>query len=156
MAELSPAEGGTVTAPDGRVEIDFPPAAVSESVTVTFTQRLAPAMHTGSLLFAGNAFALQARGSSGEPVTQFERAFTLTVHYHDADWQRAGVSEESSLNLYYWSAASGQWVVVPSIGQDTEANVWVGSLDHLTEFALLGAVVREGHTVYLPVIMKGY
>jgi hypothetical protein len=156
VAEVSPAEGGTVTAPDGRVEIDFPPAAVSEAVTVTFTQRLAPATYTGSLLFAGNAFALQATTASGVPVTQFERPFTLTALYTDADWQRPGIPEEGSLNLYHWSPASSQWVAVPSIGHDTAANVWVGSLDHLTEFALLGAVLREGHNVYLPVIMRGY
>jgi hypothetical protein len=156
VAEVSPAEGGSLTAPDGRVEIDFPPAAVSEAVTVTYTQRFAPATYTESLLSAGNAFALEATRASGEPVTRFERPFTITVHYTDADWQQAGISAESSLNLYHWSADSSRWVLVPRIGRDTEANVWAGSLDHLTEFALLGVVIREGHTVYLPVIMKGY
>ncbi len=156
VTEISPGQGGTLTAPDGRVEITFPPAAVSQTVTVTYTQRLAPAEYTGALLPAGNAFALEAVGASGQPVTQFERPFTLTLHYTDDDWQRPGIPAEGNLNLYNWNAASNSWIPVPSISQDSAANVLVASLDHLTEFALLGSVMKEGYAAYLPVIMKQF
>ena len=155
-AEVSPIQGGALTAPDGRVQISFPPAAVPERVTVTFTQRLAPAMYAGALLFAGNAFALDAAQTSGQPLTHFERPFTLTLHYAEPDWQQAGISAESSLSLYRWSPAGGQWLAVPKVSHDTATNVLVASLDHLTEFVLLGTVMGEGYTVYLPVIRKGY
>jgi hypothetical protein len=156
VAEVSPAQGGSLAAPDGRVQITFPPAAVTQSATVTFTQRIAPAMYAGALLFAGNAFALDAAQTSGQPVTHFERPFTLTLHYAETDWQQAGISAEGSLSLYHWSPEGGQWLGVPKVSHDTAANVLVASLDHLTEFALLGAVMGEGYTVYLPVIRKGY
>jgi hypothetical protein len=151
--QVSPAQGGTVTAPDGRVQITFPPAAVSTTVTVTYTQRLAPAEYTGDLIFAGNAFALEA-GASGQPVTRFERPFTLTLHYSEGDWQRPGISAESDLNLYHWSAPSSRWIMVPRTSHDTTANVLVASLDHLTEFALLGAARGDAYSLYFPVIMK--
>ncbi len=156
VTEVSPDQGGALTAPDGRVEITFPPSAVSQTVTVTYTQRSSPAEYTGSLLPAGNAFAFQAAEASGQPVTQFERPFTLTLHYTDDDWQRPGIPAEGNLNLYHWSAASSQWVMVPRISHDTVANVLVASLDHLTEFALLGSVTKEGYAAYLPVIMKQF
>jgi hypothetical protein len=156
VTEVSPSQGGALTAPDGRVQVTFPPAAVGQTTTVTYTQRLAPAEYTGALLFAGNAFALQAARASGQPVTQFERPFTLTLHYTDADWRQPGIPAEDNLNLYHWSAASSQWLLVPRLSQDTAANALVASLDHLTEFALLGSVTKEGYAAYLPVIMKQF
>jgi hypothetical protein len=153
VSQVSPTQGGTLTAPNGRVQVAFPPGAVAATVTVTYTQRLSPAMFTGGLPFAGSAFALEATGAAGEPVTQFGQPFALTLHYVDPDWQGAGISAESRLNLYHWSAASRRWLIVPRVSHDPEANVLRASLDHLTEFALLGGATAE---IYLPVILKGY
>ena len=72
-------------------------------------------------------------------MTAFYQPYDLTIQYADSDWQQAGISDESSLNLYWWNGS--QWVgLLPCAGcsLDTQNNQIVVLLNHLTEFALLG------------------
>ncbi|MBI2864346.1 MAG: hypothetical protein HYX94_07255, partial [Chloroflexi bacterium] len=61
----------------------------------------------------------------------------------------AGLLDESSLKIYYWDAATGQWVAVPTV-VDAANNTLTATLDHLTRFALLGQQWR----LYLPVVSR--
>jgi hypothetical protein len=148
-ATVTASQGGSAAAADGHVALDFPPGAVAGTVTVTYTRQLQPAQPTGGLRFAGRSFTLEARDAGGAPVTSFGLPYTITLRYDDADWQQAGLPDESSLNLYTWDG--GTWVpILPCAGcsLDTEANRLIAVLDHMTEFALLGGA--SPRQIFLP------
>jgi hypothetical protein len=100
---------------------------------------LSTAQDSGELRFGGIAFNLKARDAGGHPVTQFGQAFTLEIHYEDWQWQSGGIGYEELLNLY-WDTGTNWQPVLPCDGCsiDTENNVIIVTLDHLTEFALAG------------------
>jgi hypothetical protein len=137
---IDPGKGGELTSPDGRVQLDFPPGAVNESTVVTYTQRTAPSQSTGGLAFADTSFDISATDTNGNPVTSFSQTFNMTVAYADTDWQNAGIANETTLNVYWWDGAAWN-ALLPCTGcsHNTDDNEFVISLDHLTEFALLGA-----------------
>ncbi len=125
---------------------------VSGTTTITYTQLTSPTQFTGALKFLGHAFTLVAANQSGNPVTQFSNAFTLTLHYADSDWVNAGVANEPLLNLYYWSGSA--WVgVLPCAGctLDMVNNTLTVRLNHLTEFALLAPM---DYKLFLPLIRR--
>lgn len=137
---IDPTQGGQLTSPNGRVDLDFPPGTVSESTVVTYTQQTAPSQSAGSLAFAGTSFDISATDTHGNPVTSFSQVFNMTIAYADADWQNAGITDETTLNVHWWDGATWN-ALLPCAGcsHDTDDNEFVISLDHLTEFALLGA-----------------
>ena len=106
------------------------------------------------LFYAGIGFELQAMDALSQPVTQFDRPFTLTVSYEDWQWQSAGIGSEDSLNLY-WNRGGTWEPVLPCTGcsHDPTENTFVIPLTHLTRFALLG---RPASPVYLPIVFKGF
>ena len=144
---IDPGEGGELTSPDGRVQLDFPPDAVSESTVVTYTRRTAPSQSTGGLVFAGTSFEISATDTSGNPVSNFSRTFNMTVAYADNNWQSAGIANETTLNVYWWDGTAWNGLL-PCTGcsHDTDSNEFVISLDHLTEFALQGQIHSENAT----------
>jgi uncharacterized delta-60 repeat protein len=166
-ARLTPGAGAYLMSPDGRTAIRFPAGSVSANVLVTFTQQLSPSgtppaldglddssAATGGLVYAGNAFGLAATDASGNPVTAFVQPYALTLDYSDNDWQSAGVSDETTLNLYAWDAASGKWVgLLPCAGcsLDTSANRLTVQYDRCSDFALYGATTNE---LYLPLVVR--
>jgi hypothetical protein len=151
-ATITPGQGGSLVAPDGRVEVQFPAGSVTEVTTVTYTRRPRPAPALGNFLFAGLSFALEAHDSSGA-VNQFGAPFTLALRYDDAGWQAAGIQQEEALNVYFWDGNRWQ-ALLPCDGcsLDTAANTLTVRLDHLTEFALLGRAA--GSALHLPMVGK--
>jgi hypothetical protein len=134
------------------IALNFPPAAVSSNTSVTYTQQLTPSTGTSSLMFAGTSFDISATDANGSPVTNFSPPFTMTLTYTDTDWQKAGISHESQLNIYWWDGKA--WVGLlpcPGCQHDPTNNRFVILLDHLTEFALLG---RQETQIYLPLLQK--
>src|SRR5207253_3138227 len=78
-------------------------------------------------------------------------AYTITLRYAEADWQQAGIVDESTLNLYTWNGTA--WVaVLPCSGcsLDTANNVLTAVLDHFTEFALLGGTPNKDEPTATP------
>jgi len=143
---VQPGEAATLTLPDGRGQIEFPADLVSVPTTFTYTEQDAPSQALGSYTFAGLSFTLDATDSDGNPVTSFPASYTIRLTYQDSDWQSAGITDESLLNLAYWDTANGQWVnVLPCEGcsLDTEQNNLVAILNHLTEFALIGSIATD-------------
>lgn len=88
---------------------------------------------------------MEARDANGRLVTQFSRPFTITVRYNDLNV--AGISE-TGLNLYYFDVDSSTWVSIPTV-VDTYTNTLTATVDHLTEFAVLGP---PNQRIYLPLI----
>lgn len=115
--------------------------------------QLSTAQGDGPPYYAGLSFDLEARDAMGQPVTEFEEPYTLTVSYEDWQWRSAGIGSEGSLNLYR-SSDQGWEPILPCDGcsHDMEENVIVARLNHLTEFALMG---EPPAPVYLPLVLKG-
>jgi hypothetical protein len=133
----------------GMVSLTFPPGAVSEPVIASLASVASPPV-PGDLALVGQAYALQAWTMAGEPVTRFERPYTVTVEY-------GGVAlpeglDEASLMLYVWDENAGEWGSVPS-QVDVEANTLVASLDRAATFAVMGRT-EGGTRQYLPFILK--
>ena len=135
-AVIDPATGGSLSADGGNLTLDFPAESVPSSTTVTYMPNASPSNPTGDLIFANMDCILEGTDAGGDPVTQFDPPYTLTLLYQDSDWQNAGITDESTLNLYYWNGS--QWEVIPGCALDTVNNVLVAMLDHFTEFGLLG------------------
>jgi hypothetical protein len=145
--------GGSVSSGDNLVQVQFSAGAVDGPTTIEIITHQQPPQTTDGYTFAGKAFNIQAKTSNGQPVTQFDQPFTLTVDYSDSDWQNAGIADESDLNLYWWGG--GDWqAILPCTGcsHDTTSNRIVAVLDHLTEFAVMGK--RAMTPVYLPYVVR--
>jgi thermitase len=138
-AVIEPATGGSLSADNGNLTLDFPPESVTSSTTVTYTPNAAPSKPVGDLVFANMSCTLAATDAGGNPVTQFDPPYTLTLRYLDTDWQNTEVDDESTLNLYYWNGS--QWEgILPCSGcsLDTVNNVLVAVLYHFSEFDFMG------------------
>jgi hypothetical protein len=141
---------------------------VGTNVVVSFTQQSSPsgtllslddlpgssARATGGLLFAGNAFTLTATDDLGNPVTAFLQPYTLTLDYSNSDWLNAGITDETTLNLYSWDAGRGDWVgLLPCTGcsLDPSANRLTLQFDRCSDFALYGLM---SYRIYLPLVVR--
>ena len=140
--------GGTVTAPDGDVSVEFPDGAVSDTIAVTYTSfYVPPHPPTSTFAFASIAFVLEVADlSSGEQITTFAQPLTLTIDYTDGD---LGGIDENTLELRYWDGSG--WVTdgITIVEWDTVNNRLVVTIDHLTEFALLGK-----YHLYLTLVLR--
>jgi thermitase len=138
-AVIEPATGGSLSADGGDITLDFPPGSVTSTTTVTYVPHASPSNPVGDLIFANMDCTLGGTDAGGDPVTQFDPPYTLTLLYQDSDWQDAGIEDESTLNLYYWNGS--QWEgVLPCAGcsRDTVNNELIAVLDHFSEFGLMG------------------
>lgn len=145
-ATVDPANGAVVTVPNQPLAVTFPPGAVTSPVYVT-VMTTPPIMDFG---FVGIAFSVEAVDQAGTEITNFAQPLTLVVEYTDLELQNSGITDEQTLNLYYWNGA--QWVaVLPCNGcqLDTANNRITAVVNHLTLFAL-----RKSNRVLLPVVMR--
>jgi len=146
-----PSTGGTISSPDGDVEIEFPEGAVPDTVAVTYTAFYAsPHPPTGTFSFAGNAFILEVTEiASGNPITTFAKPLTITIYYTDGDLN--GIDEDT-LELMYWNGSA--WVTdgITIVEHDKVNNRIVVTIAHLTQFALFG----KPRYVYLPLVMRNF
>jgi hypothetical protein len=132
----------------------FPPHAVPTNVTVTYNGPIAPSHPApdGQRVVLG--FQLEARTDNGQPVTQFQRPYTLVLDYTDAQLAALGI-DEASLNLAYWNGLA--WVSMLPCGGcsvDTINNRVTVVADHFTEFMLMGAMRATNRNVHLPLIQR--
>ncbi|MDP9315383.1 MAG: hypothetical protein M3R24_31725, partial [Chloroflexota bacterium] len=84
------------------------------------------------------SFSLTATEASGQPVTQFNRPYTLKMSYNPAAARAAGV-DESRMSLAYWDGT--QWInMMPCAGCaiDPTTQTITISADHFTEFMIVG------------------
>ena len=153
---VNPTSGGTVSTGDGKVQLSFPPQAVENNTTVTYQELPAPSQPVPAASNVLRSFTLEAQTSGGQAVTQFQKLFTLTLTYTDAELDALGVNE-SDLNVAYWNG-SGWKYLLPCDGcsSDPVNNHITISLDHFTEFALLGGngPSPTPYSIFLPLITR--
>ena len=87
-------------------------------------------------------------------IHQLDDNYTLEVAYTDADLARLGIIE-NTLKLYVFDEATGQWLLMPTT-LDATNNKAMGTLDHFTDFALLGEPILQptSRSLFLPLIQK--
>jgi ligand-binding sensor domain-containing protein len=140
-----PANGMSLLSIDGSTKINFPAGAVSQPTTLVYTTTLP--LPTGDQAGIGHFFAMSSVISgTTTPVTSFSQPYTVTVEYTQDE---KGPAIENTLGLYWWDGDAWQSA---SSTCDVSGNVVTATLDHLTNFAILGDTYR----VYLPVVMKNW
>ena len=114
-----------------------------------------PTHPLGDSFKAVSVVSLEARDSNGQPVTHFDKPYTLVISYTDEQLAALGIAE-ADLNLAFWDGTA--WVnLLPcaGCGVDTVNNRLTAVLDHFTEFALVGSLAGDGKSrVYLPVLLR--
>ena len=149
--EVSPVDGGTLTPVPGDISVQFPPGAVTQQTTLSYTLQPEPNQYLANFRFAGRAFTLEAFDSNGD-VKTFNQPFTITIIYDTWDLFAAGIGNPSRLNLVFWNGS--RWVeILPCAGCsiDTVNRTVTVVINHLSEFALFGPAAPK---VYLPIISK--
>src|SRR5262249_46775010 len=142
---------GTLATQDGSFEAFFPTGAVTQTVYITYTAHLTASQPLTAGLALMRDFRLEARTGDGTPVLRFEKPYTITLSYTDAE-AAARELDESSLKLIYWNGSA--WSdALPCAGcaVDTAANRLTIVLDYVGEFALVGVQQRK---VFLPIITR--
>ena len=128
-------EWGKFTSRDNRVELDLPDLETHKGVAIDYSAISSPTKPLPIGRLRLQSFTLDAQDYVGRPVTQFDKEYTLEVHYTDEELVAAGVENEESLQLAFLNEATGVWEPIPTV-VDAENNIAIGRLDHFTEFAL--------------------
>lgn len=157
------ASGGTTqatTEAGTTVKVIVPPAAVTVETTVAVTQQsvvqtvtggdtattgsgasMVPTAPAGNAIIGGRAYSVSATAQS-TAISSFNDSLTLTFTYTDAEV--AGVNE-SSLKVHYYNVENDAWVSLTST-VDTAANTITAYVNHLTTFAIIGALSSDSST----------
>jgi hypothetical protein len=142
--------GGQLETYDGGLRLQFPPGAVSETTTISYTGYLAPSHELAIGRAAVRAFSLEARTSTGRLVSQFQKPYTIVIKYTGAQLATHGVLE-SSLRVDQWNGQS--WIgLLPCVGcgNDAPRSIIVES-QAPAEFVLSG----DQDSIFLPRISGG-
>jgi Leucine-rich repeat (LRR) protein len=143
--EVSSSTGGILNLPDslgGYVSVEVPAGSVAQPTTLVIEPLAAPAEAPGGMMFADQAFSLDAYvGGVVQEGQSFVQPLFVTLAYSDE--QVAGL-DEASLALYYWDGAT--WMDVATTCspastyvRDLAGNTLGVSVCHLSDFALFGA-----------------
>ncbi len=137
--------GCTFTAQNGAVTVSVPPAALTQTLSLTVEKAVAPPANVR--LMPNTAFDFGPSGiTSAAPVT-------LTIKYNPANV--AADSPESGLQLY--EAQGTSWRVVPGSSVNLTAKTVSGNVTHFGTYAVLmqakvASVIITGDLTPVPVV----
>jgi hypothetical protein len=139
--------GGTVRSPDRLAKAEFPAGSVDQDAEVTIEPANSPptGQRFGVYIFDMSAVI----SGTTTPVTSFDPDYTLTVKYTE---MLRSAAIESTLALYWWDNAAGEWVEESTSGLDTATKTVSATVDHMTYFGLLG----DSLLTYVPLTLRGY
>ena len=80
--------------------------------------------------------------STDIPEDEIVWPVTVEVYYTDKELEEWGLTNESSLWLYYWDPEQGMWRLCQESGVNAERNCVVGNASHFTKFAIMGGPIR--------------
>jgi RHS repeat-associated protein len=127
--EVDSAQGGSLDDLSGKVHLEMPEGAGSETLAMDVRNPSPNKFSPVSL--TGNPIEIIAAGeTSGENVTHFNRPVTLTVSYDPAqifDWS------ETDLQLFYYNQDVHDWYPLETT-VDTETHTMTAMTDHLTVY----------------------
>ncbi|PDW01320.1 hypothetical protein [Candidatus Viridilinea mediisalina] len=137
---------------NGDVNLNFPAGAVQAEHTLTYSELVMPTQSLRNFRFVGRSFTIVATKADGTTTRAFAQPFTLRVSYTDAELIMAGISEDE-LDLVFWNGS--HWVSTNPTLDPTNKRL-TATLDHLTEFALVGGQGDQDapQMVYLPLVRR--
>ena len=146
----TPGGGGGLTVP-GKFSIHFPAGAFSSPLNLTYTPIFSPthALPNGDAWL--DFFTLDATANN-QPVTQFDKPYTMVISYSGDLPRQLGVVE-TNLNVVFWDGSAWK-PMLPCAGCGVNLNnhhITVVA-NHFTEFALIGTGDRRD--VYLPITLR--
>jgi photosystem II stability/assembly factor-like uncharacterized protein len=142
---VTPAEGGAIFSSDGSTSLTFPAGAVTATVTITHTPRMASQVPSSGDLTGLRIFDLTAVYSGTAIPASLAPGASYTI---TADYSGIVVAEDAWLGLYHWSG--GAWVKETTSSADWDRDVVTANPDHFSYFAVLGKI----YSIYLPVVLK--
>lgn len=80
--------------------------------------------------------------SSDIPQDKIKWPITIELYYTDDEFKSFGLTNESSLWMYYWDPEQGAWRLCPESGVNTERNCVVANAYRFTKFAIMGGPLR--------------
>lgn len=130
LSQSLPKTGGSYVF--GKTSLSFPSGAVLENSTISFKQ--APVAKLSEILESvGTTVVVTVQNLFGSDISQFNQPFVLTFDFSDKDLSRF---KPDSLSIY--SSSDGiDWSVENSF-INQELGTASTTLDHLTQFALVG------------------
>jgi hypothetical protein len=151
VGTVTPQSGGQLSSDGDAVNVVFPVGAVTSTASLSYTMLGDVQQNRMGLRYAGRAFVLKAM-ADGQPITSFQKPFTLTLQYDPADLLFEKISNPQFLNVYFWRENKWQ-SLLPCAGcfVDAANNRIVVVLDHLTEFMLAAPIEAK---VHLPITTK--
>ncbi len=153
---LTATSGGIITNADGSVQVDLPSGSVTATTHVTYTHLDTPSQPLPAGYTVLRSFRLDAQTSDGQPVTTFQRPYTLILHYTDADVRERDL-DETDLTLLAWDGQS--WTPLPACPWcriDSTNNTITVLFDQVGDIVLAGSVRSTPPLQYLflPLVMR--
>jgi hypothetical protein len=137
-------EGGQISLDNpegGSASVDVPGGAVSSDTTFTIevvSEDDVADAPGGLFMLAGQIYRITAT-ADGEEITDFDTDLTISFEYTD---DQISDLEEGSLQVYYYDEDTSSWVALDT-SLDAEGNAASVTVNHLTDFALMGGEEEE-------------
>jgi hypothetical protein len=147
--------GGQASSYDQSVHIQFAPATVANTITVSYTGLLTPSQPLTDSYRLVRGFRLETDSATQAAHTPFDRPYTISISYTDSAVFGSGIIDETSLNLVFWDGST--WKPLFPCAQctrDTQQNQIVVQANALGEFALVGD--KAPYNLSLPMIRQPY
>jgi Regulator of chromosome condensation (RCC1) repeat len=139
-------QSASLASTDTNQNLTLPVGLVGADTYFVQTLAASPAHALGSLTDAKHAFTVNGylgSNTTGTPVHTFPVSYTMAVSYTLADVTAAGVPE-ANLDVYYWDTSASAWTQIAATTRDLVNHKITVSLNHLTDFALLGSSSGSG------------
>lgn len=127
----------SVAVADG-TEVALPANTISDT-TKEHTVSIDPVVETptqSSSRVVGTAYDIEIKDAAGTEIETLAKDITITIPYSEGDLDALGVTADS-LQLAFWDEESSSWKVLENFIIDKEKKVVVGTVSHLTRFALI-------------------
>ncbi|MBU1130739.1 Ig-like domain-containing protein [Patescibacteria group bacterium] len=167
MVTASAGDGGAtqMTTDDGTTaKVIIPPAAVMADTTFSVSQiavtetasggdtaiagsgsSVVPSAPSGKAIVGGRSYSVSALEYGTTAVTSLNDSLTLLFTYTD---EQVSGFDESTLKIYYYNTDNDSWVSLTST-IDPATNTVTAYIDHLTAFAIIGALTID------PTVLEG-
>lgn len=149
--QVTPGEGGGVYNQTHGISLTVPPGAITSTVDLALNLLKAPSHALLADQVGLRYFTITAADENGNPVTQFNQAYTLTLSYSDEEVLQAR-ADEATLTCLYWDQTLNDWKSITS-EPNPVANQVTCAANHLTEFALASGKSPLDY-LFLPVVIR--
>ncbi|MCP4648478.1 MAG: hypothetical protein GY853_00165 [PVC group bacterium] len=132
--------GGTITVDSGAIAgtiLDVPADAIEAPITITITEVVGAPDATAGLIRVGSVIDV------GPGQTFFNLPAKIEIPYKENDFIVSGVSDEFSLQIYYYNIGKLSWEILPGNLVDIDNNSIAGNISNLSMYMIAGADAEQ-------------